>query len=79
MSEDTAHVIATVMGELLDRAEVAPNEHFFDAGGTSIMAVHLVAALRDRGLSGLSLLDVLREPTPSGLARRVDDRADALS
>lgn len=76
MSTSEAQMIAAAMGELLGSDDVAAEQHFFDAGGTSIMAVHLVASLRARGLEDVSLLDVLREPTPVGLAQRLRDRAD---
>ncbi|MCB9602415.1 MAG: hypothetical protein H6720_19015 [Sandaracinus sp.] len=53
-----------------------PNEHFFDAGGTSGLAFDLCARLGELGLP-LAVADVFREPRLDALARLLQVRVGA--
>ncbi|WP_224274627.1 amino acid adenylation domain-containing protein [Streptomyces sp. LS1784] len=54
------------------RAVVAPDaradDHFFENGGNSLLAVQLLSAVRKAGLGSVALRDLYAHPTPSGLA-----------
>ncbi|MEU7134972.1 amino acid adenylation domain-containing protein [Streptomyces sp. NPDC046261] len=54
------------------RAVVQPDaradDHFFDNGGNSLLAVQLLGAVRKAGLGSVALRDLYAHPTPSGLA-----------
>ncbi|TCO55751.1 non-ribosomal peptide synthetase [Actinocrispum wychmicini] len=47
---------------------VGPDDHFFDLGGNSLLAVRLLATLRRAGFGSIALRDLYRHPTPNGLA-----------
>ncbi|PCG86725.1 polyketide synthase [Streptomyces sp. WZ.A104] len=69
-TERLAGAITAEAARLLPGAEMAPDTDFFDAGGTSVDAVALVAKLsRDLGLE-LSLDDVFADARPRRLAER---------
>ncbi|TAM76423.1 MAG: amino acid adenylation domain-containing protein [Candidimonas sp.] len=54
--------------DLLQRADVGPDDDFFALGGDSIMAIQIVGRARAAGL-GLTPTQVFEAPTPRGLAR----------
>ncbi|KER88889.1 hypothetical protein GW16_00020, partial [Xanthomonas arboricola pv. celebensis] len=58
--------------ELLDVARVGRADHFFDLGGNSLIAVRLVARIRQWGCPGVSLRDLFAHP-------RLDDMASLLA
>jgi amino acid adenylation domain-containing protein len=43
--------------------EIGPGDNFFDLGGNSLLAVRLIAALRDRGFAKLPVQELYRHPT----------------
>lgn len=61
--------IAAVLG----RSRVSPTESFFDAGGSSRLAVQLQLELRSAFGVELSVVDVFRCPTAERLAERVSE------
>ncbi|MGW0390504.1 AMP-binding enzyme [Streptomyces sp. NPDC003042] len=54
------------------RAVVQPDaradDHFFENGGNSLLAVRLLGAVRKAGLGSVALRELYAHPTPSGLA-----------
>lgn len=65
-----AAAIAAAAGRYLPEGRLSPDADFFDAGGTSVHAVELVAELeRDLGME-LDLDDVFADARPVSLARR---------
>ena len=64
----TATEIALLMAQLLDVDEVMVDDNFFELGGNSLLALQLIARLEDNCGTDISLLDVVRGPTPAQLA-----------
>ncbi|MEU9481741.1 thioester reductase domain-containing protein [Streptomyces sp. NPDC048191] len=68
--EGLATVIAGAAGRHLPSGSLAPDADFFDAGGTSVQAVELVAELeRQLGIE-VGLDEVFQDARPASLARR---------
>ncbi|MFI7413891.1 thioester reductase domain-containing protein [Streptomyces sp. NPDC049627] len=65
-----AFVIAAVAGRFLPAGRLSPDADFFDAGGTSVNAVELVAALEDELGLELDLDEVFADARPISLAKR---------
>jgi acyl carrier protein len=63
--------VAQLMDELLQTDEIASDDNFFDLGGTSVLALRLLLELDKRYGVRLSLLDVMYNPTPEGLADKL--------
>jgi aryl carrier-like protein len=59
--------LVEVFAGVLNEAVVAPEANFFSLGGDSLLAATLVARARRAGLA-ISLHQLLRHPTPRGLA-----------
>ncbi|MGI5261100.1 amino acid adenylation domain-containing protein [Streptomyces angustmyceticus] len=64
---DPAAAMLTVWRSVL-AADVGPDDHFFTAGGNSLLAVRLLEALRRHGFGTVSMRDLYRHPTPAALA-----------
>ncbi|WKU02941.1 amino acid adenylation domain-containing protein [Micromonospora sp. HUAS LYJ1] len=64
-------LVAAAMAELLGAERVGRDDSFVVLGGDSLLAVRLIARLRDDGYLA-SLRDVLLGGTPRGLAERLD-------
>ncbi len=71
--------VAVLMGELLETDDIAVDDNFFDMGGSSVLALRLLLEVGKRYGVTLSLLDVMRNPTPEGLAHRLTEAARAGS
>ncbi|HST60656.1 MAG TPA: amino acid adenylation domain-containing protein, partial [Longimicrobium sp.] len=69
-------LLQEVWQEVLGAERVGVLENFFAAGGDSMRAVQMVAALRKRGVA-LTVRDLFEEPTIRGLAERRDAAAPA--
>ncbi|UXY25872.1 thioester reductase domain-containing protein [Streptomyces sp. HUAS TT20] len=65
-----AATIATAAGRYLPSGQLAPDADFFDAGGTSVHAVELIAELEDELGIEVDLDDVFADARPISLARR---------
>jgi amino acid adenylation domain-containing protein len=48
--------------------QVGPDEHFFDVGGNSLLAMRLMTAVREAGLGAGTVRDLYLNPTPRRLA-----------
>jgi aryl carrier-like protein len=73
----TAEQVAEVYRELLKNEDVRVDDDWFDVGGTSITGLTLVARLNQVTGIRLRLRDVVRSPTPLGLAAVIEDLAVA--
>lgn len=69
--------IAELWAELLHRSEVRPDDNFFDAGGTSLLAMQMRLRLQARLQRELALTDVFRFPTVRALAAHLSEGATA--
>ena len=77
-------LIGNVMGEVLQREPLGPDDDFFDNGGDSLRAIDVLQRLRTADGVGTSLDDVdmrailleaiFESPTPAGLAGVVRQR-----
>lgn len=47
--------------------DAGPDDHFFENGGNSLLAIKLLSAVRKAGLGSVALRDLYAHPTPSGL------------
>jgi aryl carrier-like protein len=84
-STDLRTVIATVMGEVLTRGPLEPDEDFFEAGGDSLRAIEVLQRLGTHPVVGsrlgttdmqAQLLEVIFEaPSPAGLSSFVTANA----
>ena len=57
--------LAAIWQELLPRASLHPDSNFLRVGGTSLLALHVAALVRDRMQRQVSPVDVLRYPVLS--------------
>jgi aryl carrier-like protein len=69
----TEQRVARVFAEVLHADAVAADADFFDLGGHSILAMRVIARLREQGAAALSLRDLFRGPTVARLAARIDE------
>ncbi|MFG2475073.1 thioester reductase domain-containing protein [Streptomyces fagopyri] len=65
-----ASAIAEAAGPFVPEGRLSPDSDFFDAGGTSVGAVELVAALEDSLGLEMDLDEVFADARPRSLARR---------
>jgi acyl carrier protein len=64
-----AREVANLIGSLLGRQQVFMDDNFFRLGGSSMDALRLCAALRDRFGAEIPLFDVMTAPTVDGITR----------
>jgi len=57
--------------DILGVKQVGAEDNFFDLGGHSLLGIRLVARIKERFDTEISLLDFLRAPTILGLAREI--------
>ena len=67
--------LAGLWASVLGRAEVGPNQNFFEAGGTSLKAVQLVALIRKELNRRLSVVTVFECPTLALLEQKLNEVA----
>lgn len=60
--------VAVLMQDLLDSDKPAADDNFFDIGGNSILALRLISEIHNRSGAVLPLIEVIRNPTPDGIA-----------
>lgn len=63
--------LTRLFAQVLDIARVGPDDAFFDLGGTSLLAVRLVARVREEFGAGLTIGSLFESPTPAALAARL--------
>jgi aryl carrier-like protein len=70
----TPDEVAMLMQDLLDSDDVAVDDSFFEAGGNSIGALALISQIHQRTGASLSLIEVVRNPTPDSISRLLTAR-----
>jgi thioesterase domain-containing protein len=68
---DNERVICDAFARVLRLDRVSTSDHFFHLGGTSLLAVQLVALLKRTGNVEVPVGSVMRHPTPSALAEEL--------
>ncbi|MEV6974155.1 non-ribosomal peptide synthetase [Kitasatospora sp. NPDC093806] len=70
----TERTVLRLCTGLLGRADLTPSDNFLDAGGTSVTAARLLAALEDECGVRLRAPLLLRQPDLRAVARLIDER-----
>ncbi len=65
-------LVADVFARVLGMANVGALDSFFDLGGSSLLVMKAHAALRAAGHAALPVAAMFADPTPRGLAARID-------
>ena len=73
-SSPTETTLAEIWSELLERADLGPDDDFFELGGDSLLAVWLIEEIAERTGRDLPLSLLLEAATIRRLARAVDVR-----
>ncbi|MCL2533503.1 MAG: amino acid adenylation domain-containing protein, partial [Nocardiaceae bacterium] len=68
----TERAITEVFAEVLGIEHVGIDDSFFDLGGNSIIATRIMSELQSRLGRQIPLQTMFLDPTPSGLAKRID-------
>jgi Phosphopantetheine attachment site len=61
--------LLAVFRQLLGAPQLGPEENFFDAGGSSLLAARLATRLRDTGVLDVTAAVIFDAPTARALAR----------
>ncbi|WP_373428649.1 amino acid adenylation domain-containing protein [Streptomyces sp. B1I3] len=69
--------LTRLFGEVLGVDRVGPDDAFFDLGGTSLLAVRLVARVREEFGAELTIGSLFEAATPAALAVRLDTGSTA--
>jgi FkbH-like protein/FkbM family methyltransferase len=80
LAEDASaleQLLAAIWKKALGRPYIGSNENFFDAGGTSLKAVVVIAMIRKELKRDVSVITLFECPTIKLLAARLDDSAGA--
>jgi acyl carrier protein len=62
---------AEIVAAVLETEQVATDDNFFEIGGNSLLALTLIERLKDTTGVSLPLIEVVRHPTPDGLAEAI--------
>ncbi|ASS77139.1 hypothetical protein CIG75_06555 [Tumebacillus algifaecis] len=68
---ETEEKIASILGELFGVGQVSVLDNFFELGGNSLLAIQLVARIRQEFMVELPMDEFFQAPTIAGLAERV--------
>jgi FkbH-like protein/FkbM family methyltransferase len=72
-------LLAAIWKKALGRPYIGSNENFFDAGGTSLKAVVVIAMIRKELKKDVSVITLFECPTIKLLAARLDDSSGAAA
>ncbi|MFB8121166.1 amino acid adenylation domain-containing protein [Streptomyces sp. NPDC055962] len=70
-SDAREEALTRLFAQVLDVGRVGPDDAFFDLGGTSLLAVRLVARVREEFGAELTIGSLFASPTPAALAARL--------
>jgi len=74
----TEQALAHIWREVLNRADLAIHDNFFESGGHSLLAMRLVARIRKTFAVDLPLRAIFENPTIAGLAHRIESSVSTL-
>ncbi|WP_149828656.1 non-ribosomal peptide synthetase [Streptomyces tailanensis] len=66
--------VAAMLAEVLGRSEVGPDDNFFEIGGHSLLAIRLLAQVKQRYGVDLALNELFNEPTARAVAGQIAER-----
>ncbi|MBO2449475.1 hypothetical protein J4573_20405 [Actinomadura barringtoniae] len=69
----TEATLRRIITDVLGVDEVGPDDGFFEAGGDSVLAVQVVARVREAGID-LNVRELFDHQTPAALAAAIGDR-----
>jgi amino acid adenylation domain-containing protein len=69
--------VATLLGELLGAAWVAPDDNFFEIGGHSLLAIRLLGEIRARYGAEMPLDELFTDPSPNGIGGFIQRQSKA--
>jgi len=75
----TEQKLADIWKELLDMEKVGIHDNFFESGGNSLLAIHLISVIRKGLTADLAISDIFDYPTIASLAVVLDQRALAAA
>jgi thioesterase domain-containing protein len=75
----TEQKLADIWKELLDMEQVGVHDNFFESGGNSLLAIHLISVIRKGLTADLAISDIFDYPTIGSLAAVLDQRALAAA
>jgi aryl carrier-like protein len=70
---ETEKKIAEIWAELFKREQVGRDDNFFELGGTSLLSIHLMSLLRQKGID-ITISTVFKYPTIKLLSAAVTDK-----
>jgi amino acid adenylation domain-containing protein/non-ribosomal peptide synthase protein (TIGR01720 family) len=73
----TEQQLAAIWEELLEVGQIGVTSNYFEAGGNSLLAIHLIVMIRKNLQGEVSISDIFDFPTVSELAKVLDQRAAA--
>ncbi|MFJ9055025.1 amino acid adenylation domain-containing protein [Streptomyces sp. NPDC102409] len=76
-SDAREEALTRLFAQVLDVGRVGPDDAFFDLGGTSLLAVRLVARVREEFGTELTIGSLFESPTPAALAARLGSTGPA--
>ncbi|MEU2681449.1 amino acid adenylation domain-containing protein [Streptomyces sp. NPDC007107] len=76
-SDAREEALTRLFAQVLDVGRVGPDDAFFDLGGTSLLAVRLVARVREEFGAELTIGSLFESPTPAALAARLGSTGPA--
>ncbi|MFE6186743.1 amino acid adenylation domain-containing protein [Streptomyces sp. NPDC056465] len=76
-SDAREEALTRLFAQVLDVGRVGPDDAFFDLGGTSLLAVRLVARVREEFGAELTIGSLFASPTPAALAARLGSTGPA--